>query len=72
MKEQKRFSRRSIVRVLAGTAGYILGAQNHAQAQSGKAPLLLALDGMGAEAIVIQYRGQRVSISPQEIIDALK
>lgn len=72
---QRKLSRRNTIKVLAGAAGYILGEQVLSARQSArgnKAPLMLILDGMGAEAIVIKYRGQTVSISPQDIIDALK
>ncbi len=72
----QKHSRRGMVRILAGVAGYILGEQASTYAQAPqrppKAPLLLVLDGMGADAIVVMYRGQRVAITPQEIIDALK
>lgn len=68
-------NRRQVVKMFAGVAGVLYGkASMSAQAQQSgqRAPLLFVLDGMGEEAIVIQYHGQRVAISPQEIIDALK
>ncbi len=73
------FSRRQVVRVFAGVAAVMYGkpmlvptvaAQSQQNGQ--RTPLLFVLDGMGDEAVVIQYHGQRVAISPQEIIDALK
>ncbi len=71
-------NRRDAVRVVAGLAGMIWGqpALSLAASQSQQAQrpngqgLRLVLDGQ--EFIEVVYRGQRVAIGPQEIIDALK
>lgn len=60
-------SRRAALLTVTGVMGILYGRMT--PAQSGGRQLLLTLDDV--EAIVVQYRGQRIPIPPQAIVDAL-
>ena len=60
-------TRRAAVTALAGICGYLYGTP--VGAAQGPRGMALALDGV--EGIVITYRGQRVVVTPQDIVDAL-
>lgn len=60
-------TRRGALAIVGGIAGYLYGKP--VAATQGQA-LNLILDSV--EAIVIQYRGRRVVVSPHEILNALE
>ena len=73
-----------MLQALGGILGYALGrraslvaaqapnAQRQAMAESSQAPhgLYLAMDGMDA-AVTLIYRGQKIAVTPAEIMAAL-
>jgi len=71
------YNRRQMVRLLAGIAAFVSGRpvsgqyNQMSQARRSNPPLVLVLDGQEV-AIEVVYHGQRVTVTPQEVMDALR
>lgn len=73
------YTRRQMVQFLSGVAAFLYGKPEKAQINIGQyaqmnraAPSRIVLVLDGTDGVEVVYRGERITVPPQEVMDALR